>query len=311
MKSRLKTGVVGAGVFGAFHAAKHAASERADLQGVFDIDSDRAGALAWRHDVGTFSNVSDLLASVDAVTIAAPAPTHYRLAKEALEAGRHVYVEKPLAMTVAEADTLNAIAEKNGLVLQVGHQERFILAALDLPRPSARPRVVEFARCGPPCGRGEDVSVVFDLMIHDLDIARFFGFGRPQSFAACGDRHETVATLLFADGAKCSFTASRRSESRRRLLRLAYEDGEIEIDFVARRVVDTTPGAARDRNGLIEEAFADPLAKSVEAFFASVLDGARTMVDGKAGRAAIDWASAIERERDALAAAGQADRLIA
>lgn len=311
MRKRLKTGVVGAGVFGAFHAAKHAASDRADLVGVYDIDASRARALAERVGVSAFPDFSSLLKSVDAVVIASPAPTHFRFAKEALEAGLHVYVEKPLAMSVAEADALIAIAEKKSLILQVGHQERFILSALGLPLIEMPPKKLELSRCGPPSGRGEDVSVVFDLMIHDLDIARYFGFARPKNISACGDRHETIATLDFDNGRSCSFIASRRADARRRLLRLVYEHGEIEIDFIERQVIDTTPRPGSVAIANASAAFADPLAESVEAFFASVLDGARTMVDGKAGRAAIDWATMIDFKRNALSAADQADRMIA
>lgn len=288
---RLKTGVVGAGVFGAFHAGKHAASERADLIGVWDIDATRAQALAERFDARRFRSFDTLLSAVDAITIASPAPSHFDIARAALSAGRHVYVEKPLAMTVAEADELISLAEEKGLVLQVGHQERFVLAALDID--AGEPKRLEFSRCGPPTGRGEEVSVVFDLMIHDLDIARCFGFGAPVSVNACGDRNETIATLTFSGGRQCSFIASRRAEWRRRLLKAEFGERTLEIDFINRMATGVAAEAAA-------RAFADPLGASVEAFFASVIDGATTLVDGKAGRAAIEWAAMIEDARNAL-----------
>ncbi|MFZ5616817.1 MAG: hypothetical protein ACOZAA_05795, partial [Pseudomonadota bacterium] len=168
------------------------------------------------------------------------------------------------------------------------------------PRRDMAPARLEFSRCGPPSGRGEDVSVVFDLMIHDLDIARLYGFGGPQKVSACGDRHETVATLTFEEGRQCSFVASRRTESRRRLLKATYEDGVVEIDFINRRITDTTPAALASSECVTSCAFADPLGASVEAFFSSVLDGARTMADGKAGRGALEWALMIEEAREAL-----------
>ncbi|OFX00460.1 MAG: hypothetical protein A3E78_16170 [Alphaproteobacteria bacterium RIFCSPHIGHO2_12_FULL_63_12] len=311
MERKLKTGVVGAGVFGAFHAGKHAASPRADLSGIWDIDADRAAALADRHGARRHYNLETLINEVEAVTIATPAPSHFEIARQALAAGRHVYVEKPLAMTVEEADILIALAERRHLVLQVGHQERFVLAAMGAPRPGAAPRNLQFSRCGPPSGRGEDVSVVFDLMIHDLDIARLFGFSAPVKVAACGDRHETVATLTFDDGRQCSFMASRRTQSRRRVLKADYDDGAIEIDFVNRTFSNSTSAAAAPEFENLS-AFADPLGASVDAFFASVLDGAATMVDGKAGRGAIEWASLIETSREKLNAASPAfDRMIA
>ncbi len=311
MELKLKTGVVGAGVFGAFHAGKHASSSRADLTGVWDIDADRAGALADRFGAKRFSSLDLLLSTVDALTIATPAPTHFDIAKRALTAGKHVYVEKPLAMTVAEADILIALAERKSLVLQVGHQERFVLAAMGAPRDDAAPRRLEFSRCGPPSGRGEEVSVVFDLMIHDLDIARLFGFGAPLKVAASGDRHETIATLTFEGGRQCSFIASRRMDARRRVLRAEYDDGAVEIDFVNRTISNSAEANAAKKQ-LNMSAFADPLGVSVEAFFSSILDGAKTMIDGKAGRGAIEWAALIEGAREKLNASAPAyDRMIA
>jgi predicted dehydrogenase len=310
---RLKTAVVGAGVFGAFHAAKHAASPRAELVGIFDIDHARARALADRFNVAAYERLPDLLNETDAVTIASPAETHFSIARQALQSGRHVYVEKPLALSLREADALIALAEDRSLVLQVGHQERFVLAAMDAPRRDAAPMRLELARCGPPSGRGEDVSVVFDLMIHDLDIARMFGFSRPRSIAACGDRNETIATLTFDGGRHCSFTASRRHESRRRMLKATYEDGVVEIDFLNRRILDTTSSSGGAGASGLERAFDDPLCVSVDAFLSSALDGARTMVDGKAGRGALELALLIENARDAFNASSRAgrERLIA
>lgn len=289
---KLKTGVVGAGVFGSFHAAKHAASARGELAGIFDIDVPRARSLAERYGAVAYSELGELLENVDALTVASPAPTHFRLASAALEAGRHVYVEKPLAMSVDDADALIALAESKSLVLQVGHQERFALAAMGLPRRGHSPSRLEFSRCGPASGRGEDVSVVYDLMIHDLDIARLFGFGRPATVSACGDGHETIANLGFEGGRSCSFIASRRTEFRRRILKAAYEDGVIEIDFLNRRVANSTSAS------LATHGADDPLQHSIEAFFASILDAAPTMIDGKAGRGAIELAAMIEEARD-------------
>lgn len=303
MERRLRTGVVGAGVFGAFHAAKHASSRRADLIGIWDVDAPRARSVAQSCAAESFSSLEALLSSVDAVTIASPAPTHFQLARRALETGRHVYVEKPLAMTAAEADALIELAEKKSLTLQVGHQERFVLSAMGVPRSDAMPRSLEFSRCGPPTGRGEDVSVVFDLMIHDLDIARLFGFGSPLRVSACGDRHETVATLLFDGARQCSFVASRRMKDRRRALKAVYDDGAIEIDFIRRTISNTTPAILAATEFSSGGAFADPLGASVEAFFAAILDGAKTMIDGKTARGAIEWASLIEESKDQLNAA--------
>lgn len=299
MEPKLRTGVVGAGVFGAFHAAKHAVSDRVQLAGVFDTDAARALTVAARHGCRTFGDLDDLLASVDAVTISTPALSHFDDARRALEAGRHVYVEKPLAMKLSEADYLIGLAAEKNLVLQVGHQERFVFDALGAPGAGPAPLRLEMSRCGPSSGRGEDVSVVFDLMIHDLDMARLFGFGDLQKIAASGDRDETIATLTFERDRQASFIASRCSQERRREVIATYSDGALFIDFVNRTVEDTRPSSPLDLDAA-RNAFADPLKVSVDSFFAAIIDGEPALVDGKAGRRAIEWATLIEAARERL-----------
>lgn len=304
MGDRLRTGVAGAGVFGGFHARKHAASARVDLAGVYDPDRVRAARLAADAGAPAFETFEAMLLAVDAVTIAAPATAHFDMARAALAAGKHVYVEKPLAMTLAEADALIALAETRGLVLQVGHQERFVLAAMGLPRGDRLPMMLEFGREGPASGRGEEVPVAFDLMIHDLDLARLFGFASPVKVDACGGYDETIATLTFAGGRTASFIASRRAAERRRLMKAVYDDGAIEIDFLGRTISNAT-GAALAANDFAAgpAALCDPLGASVEAFVAAILDGKRAFVDGKAGRGALEWALMVEQSRLALGAA--------
>lgn len=304
MASRLRTGVAGAGVFGGFHARKHRDAPRIDLIGIYDLDTRRAEALAQETGARVFSNFNDLLAAVDAVTIAAPAPAHFRMASGALAAGKHVYVEKPLALRLTDADALVAAAEENGLVLQVGHQERFVLAAMGLPRGDQAPLSLEFGRAGPPTGRGEEVAVALDLMIHDLDLARLFGFTKPVKVDACGSYDETTATLTFEDGRTVSFLASRRAEERVRRMKAVYADGEIEIDFLNRTVSNNSAATiAANDFAAGPAALSDPLGASVEAFVAAVLDGKRAIVDGKAGRGALEWALLVEDAREALGVA--------
>lgn len=304
MASRLRTGVVGAGVFGGHHARKHRDSPRIALGGVYDLDPARAAALAAEIGVRAYTSYQDLLDDVDAVTIAAPAPAHFRMAAGAIAAGKHVYVEKPLALRLADADALVAAAEEKGVILQVGHQERFVLAAMGLPRGDQAPLSLEFGRAGPPTGRGEEVAVTLDLMIHDLDLARLFGLANPVKVDACGSYDETTATLTFEGGRTASFIASRRADARARQMKAIYADGVIEIDFLNRTIRNETaaPLAANDF-AAGPAALADPLGASVDAFIASVLDGKRAIVDGKAGRGALEWALLVEDAREALGVA--------
>lgn len=296
MRQQLRTGVVGAGVFGAFHAAKHAASPASSLIAIYDANPARAARLASEREAATAPTFDALLQAVDAVVIASPAERHFEQARAAIAAGRHVYVEKPLALSVAEADALIALADARGVILQVGHQERFVLAALGLPRADMQPRRLEFTRCGPPTGRGEDVSVVFDLMIHDLDLTRLFIASAPIAIDACGTRDETVATIAFESGATATLIASRRAGDRRRRMIATYDDGVIDLDFMARTISNATAHAA-PCDAQQSPAFQDPLGASVEAFLAAALHGARSPIDGRAGRGAIDLAERIEAAR--------------
>ena len=167
----LRAGIVGAGVFGRIHAKKYSAHEGVTLNAVIDPDQEKADAAAAEFGAAAYADYDAFLDNVDVLTIAAPAAAHYELGVKALRAGRHVYVEKPLALNSTDADEMIETALAQDLVLRVGHQERLVVDALGLFADGATPMHLEFARCGPASGRCEDVSVVFDLMIHDLDLA--------------------------------------------------------------------------------------------------------------------------------------------
>ena len=166
----LKTGLIGAGVFGGYHAGKVAGSDLTDFLGVFDPDAGRCAALAEKHSVEAFGSQAELLNSADAVIVACPAIYHEDVVGEALAYGCHVMVEKPLALTGDGAMELASRAEAAGTILQVGHQERFVLEAMGLFDIPETPTSLNAVRAGPPApdGRAGDVSVIWDLMIHDL-----------------------------------------------------------------------------------------------------------------------------------------------
>jgi predicted dehydrogenase len=292
----IAAGVAGAGVFGGYHAGKYAALPDVRLAGVFDVDPRRAEALAARYDAIAFSDFRAFLDAIDVVTVATPAASHYAIAREALESGRHVLVEKPIAMSIAHADRLIAIARERGLTLQVGHQERFIFDAFGLFGRTKRPRSVHCVRRNPRTGRGEDVSVVFDLMIHDIDIVRRLGLAEPVSIDAVGSEHETDARLAFADGAVATFEASRLAPQRERRMSLIYDDGLIEIDFVKRAIRNTTPDATHATFEDPQGSFAllDPLGYGVARFLDAARSAAAPAISGDDGRDALDWALRID-----------------
>jgi len=298
----VRAGVVGAGVFGGHHAAKYAALDGARLVGVHDLDAGRAQALAAKHETRAFDSFDALLAEVDVVTVAASAQAHFELAARALEAGRHVLVEKPIALSLDQADALVRRAQARDLVLQVGHQERYVFEAIGALRRDTGPRAVHCRRCGPFTGRGDDVSVVFDLMIHDLDLMRRVLRGGLSAVEVEARAERTPfadaarAQLDFSDGAFATLEASRVDEARARDMRLVYDDGEIVIDFVARRVTNTTGQRLAygfdDADAPLE--LRDPLGFGVKSFLDCVRSGARPLVSGEDGRDALAWALRIE-----------------
>ena len=297
MTDRLKVGLAGAGVFGGHHAGKYAQSEKADLVGVFDLDSVRADALAERFSTRSFQNYNDLLTEIDAIVIASPAVTHFRLAQAALAAGRHVFVEKPIALSSSDADQLVAAAEEKSLVLQVGHQERYVFEVVGLLDRAEAPRRIESIRKTTASGRCEDVSVVFDLMVHDLDLVRQLVPSELQSVTGGGERNRAHATLQFACGAEVAMAASRCAEAAERTMRVEYDDGEIEFDFVNRRIRNSTNAVLKDSFEMTTppQAFSDPLGFGADLFVAAALDGGQAKVCGRAGRAAVAIAEKIEQ----------------
>lgn len=294
---KLKTGLVGAGAFGANHAGKLATLARSDFQGLYDADASRAGEIAAKHGARVFASLDELLANVDALIIATPAKTHAAIADAAIAAGKHVLVEKPLAATRAEADALVSAARARGVQVQAGHQERYVLEALGLLSAPERPTLIESVRETDFTGRGMDVSVTLDLMIHDLDlIAMLFG-GAPtkvsaQGIAERGPHFDDIsAQLTFANGA-ANLRASRIAPARKRTLRAVYPSGEVRLDFLTRTLDNTTPFPL-DAN--FADKIKDPLGKNVEDWLEAVASGTSGTVPGESGAAAVALAEAVDR----------------
>ncbi len=302
----LKIGVAGAGHFGRFHAQKVAASPRSVLVGIADRDPARAALVAA--ETGTRPMAwPDLLAASDAIVIATPAEAHFAMASQALRAGKHVLVEKPIAATLAEADALAALAQQAGKVLQVGHLLRFTPehAAIQLYMP--RPIFIECIRIAPFKPRGTDVSVVLDLMIHDLDMVLSLVDADLETVDAIGapvaSEFEDIANarLGFSNGCVAMITASRISLRTERKMRLFGQDGYLNVDFAARSLmmigrggegmpVPGLPGATMSQISWAED---DALTAEHAGFAASVLDGAPIRVDAVAGRRALAAALAV------------------
>ena len=307
MTKRIRIGVAGAGVFGGYHCSKISDLPQADLAGVFDIDHARASALAGKNHTLAATTFQALLERADAVVIATPAISHFELAEAALRAGRHVFVEKPVALTTREASQLIALAQAAGVVLQVGHQERYVAEAAGLFGRDAAPVKVNCVRQTASSGRCEDVSVVLDLMIHDIDLIRTLTDAELKSVVATGDAHAVEAELVLTNGSTVMLTASRRSASPERRMNLIYEDGLIEFDFVNRKATNTTPSPlqAQFSDEDLPLAFRDPLAFGASAFVAAIENKGAPIVPGEDGRRALEWALAIEQAAGIVGAADQ------
>ena len=245
---RVRMGVIGVGALGQHHARLYGECEGVDVVGVFDRDAARAAEIAGQVGTRAFASVEALAAEVDGLSVAVPTDLHYAVVKDLLERGRHVLVEKPITEKVAQAEALVAQAAQRGLVLQVGHVERYnpILSCLgEIP---GEPRFIEAHRLAPyppprpglrP--RGTEVSVVLDLMIHDIDVvlslvgcgvARAEGVGVPVL-----SRTEDIANarLVFANGCVANLTASRVSAERMRKIRVFKSRAYLSLDYQERK----------------------------------------------------------------------------
>lgn len=306
--SRLALGILGVGHFGRFHALKAAAHPRVRLVGLHDADPARAAAVAAETGAAPMEAAA-LIAAADALVVAAPTRFHFALAEAVLAAGKHVFIEKPIAATLEQADALIALAAARGRVLQVGHIERFSAAfrAVTGARTGGRALSWDAVRAAPFRPRSLDVSVVLDLMIHDLDLVMELAGGEPERVEAVGaavaSEHPdfAVARLAFPGGRAAVLTASRVSLAMERRLRVLGTEGEMSVDFLARSLavlrrggaeaVANMPGSGIDRGTWTDH---DSLEAEQAAFVAACLDGAPVAVDGAAGRRALKVALAVE-----------------
>jgi predicted dehydrogenase len=272
MGESLRGGVIGAGVFGTYHARQYARLDGVVLSAVLDPHPDRAAHLAVPLGGRAFHDIADFLDAVDVVTVASPAVFHAEHALACLAAGKPVYVEKPVAVTLEAAEAIAAAAAARGLVVAAGHQERVVFQAMGLLDAPEAPRRLEALRHGPASTRSQDVSAVLDLMVHDLDLAFALSAGEPRlgrELAASGARDTARAEIAFSDGFRAHFDVSRQAPERRRTMRVVYPSGEVEIDFVARTFCNTTPFDL-DPDFAATPAGQDPLGASVERFLAAV-----------------------------------------
>jgi predicted dehydrogenase len=278
----LKAAVIGAGVFGHHHATKYKMlgqqGQDVELFAIADPSPESRAKAKAHYGCKTVSDWRELLGKVDLVSVCSPAVTHAEIVRAFLNAGAHVLVEKPIATTAEEAAELVALARATGKVLTVGHQERFVFARTGLLDIGETPQEITCWRQGPWTGRGDDVSVVLDLMIHDLDLVHTLVPGpidevRSEGIIEYGPHADEVFAILhFANGAIAKLETSRIATERKRGLRAVYSDGVVEIDFLTRTVKNTTPRPL----GALE--LGDPLGEAVAGFVAAAQAGTDALV---------------------------------
>ena len=241
-EKKMRFGVIGAGKLGGFHSNTLSKMPGVELVGVSDPDLMRAQVLAWRHNCVAYKTVEELLSQVDALVVAAPTEYHAEIGIKALEAGVHVLMEKPITNSEEGARKLLELAEKNKVVLQVGHSERFNSAVVETMKHVKNPRYITIERLGPYDPRVAATGVTLDLMIHDLDILLTMIDSEIASFEAIGasmlSSHEDICNvrIKFKNGCVADVTASRASMEASRRMRIYQQDSYLSVDYVSARL---------------------------------------------------------------------------
>lgn len=295
----LKAAVVGAGVFGHHHATKYKTlgqtGKDVALFAIADPSPEMRAKAKAHHGCSVVADWRELLGKVDLVSVCSPAVTHAEIVRDFLKAGTHVLVEKPIATTKEEGAELVSLSRQTGKILSVGHQERFVFARTGLLDLTETPKEITCWRQGPWTGRGDDVSVVLDLMIHDLDLVHTLVPGPVEDVRAEGlteygpHADEVFALLRFANGTIAKLETSRVANERKRGLRAVYADGVVEIDFLSRTVTNTTPRPL----GALE--LGDPLGEAVAGFVAAARGGMDALVTPEQAAQALETALWIEQ----------------
>lgn len=292
---KIKAAVVGVGYFGEIHCRKLSALEQVELTAVVDINPTRARQVARLYRTQWFTSHRQL-DGVQAAVVAVPTSRHFEVAEELLQKGLDLLVEKPLAATPQQAERLCRLAEEKKLMLQVGQLERFNPRWAALRREVARARYIQIERSGPFCGRGGDVDVVREIMVHDLDMLRQFTQAPVSEVQARGRVlctcfiDEAEVHLSFADGLQAQLKVSRGDSNTRRRVQVRHTKGELELDLVTGEFVRRN-GRGPAKRTIIEAG--DPLQQQDRLFFHALCNGRVPAVSGSEGLEAVRLASGI------------------
>lgn len=295
--AKIRGAVVGVGYLGTFHAQKYAANPFVELVGVVDPRPEQAEKVATQLGVKGFSNPQDLIGKVDAVTIASTTQTHFELAKLFLQNNVHVNVEKPITVTTAQAQELIELAKSKNLKLSVGHIERFNPALREMRKFIQSPYLIELNRWATFKPRGADVSVVHDLMIHDIDILLSIDSSGVESITATGEKYLTsewdvaTACLKFKSGLTGLINVSRVSHVPRRDMRVMQKGHFFQVNLGSLEIEKITPVANTETPFHVEKwqaGKADALQKETDSFIASIVENKPVEISGEDGLRALD-----------------------
>ncbi len=310
----MKIAVVGVGHLGQHHVKHLAHLQGAELVGIYDTNAEQAAGIARRHNTRVFASLDAVASATDAVTIAVPTPAHFDVAQFFLLRGRHCLVEKPLTSTVQQAERLIELAQQQGLVLQVGHIERFNPAVVEMAKHVNHPVFIEVNRLGPYDPRVSHVGVVLDLMIHDLDIVLSLVKEPVVRLDAIGGRvisdHEDIvkATLIFKGGCRVDLSASRVTLKKYRKIRVFQPDSYISLDYSERslKIFRRKGTEFRSLSDILvlrpRLEKADALERELAHFVQCVKEGKTPLVSGEHGRDAIELALEIVKNMSLHAA---------
>ena len=317
----IKVGVIGVGHLGQHHTKHYASLQDAKLVGVFDTDTDRAISIASQNSTKPFTELSSLLDAVDAVSIVTPTKFHFDVAAACIQAGKHVFIEKPITTTLEEADRLLLLSKEKGTMIQVGHIERLNPALLALQPFTINPKFIEIQRLAPYTTRGTDVPVVLDLMIHDIDILLSLVDSPVNTIRATGlsiltDSVDIAhARIRFGNGTVASIMSSRVAKDKVRKIKVFQRDLYATIDLLLglTEIYKVVGDPDDDSQALMTAPFEyegseqfiayhkppvitrDALQMELDNFIKSVQGKETPIVTGKAGREALEVAMEIQR----------------
>lgn len=302
----MRVAVVGVGYLGKFHAEKYAHMHNVELIGVVDANPSAADIVAHQLKVAAYYDHREILNKVDAVSIAVPTHSHFALSRDFLQHDVDVLIEKPITLNIEEADELIQLSQVRGCLIQVGHLERFNPAVVALDGIVHQPRFIESHRLSVFKDRGTDVSVVLDLMIHDIDIILNFVRSQVKTIHAAGisviSGHIDIANarLEFVNGCVANVTASRISAKNERKIRLFQKEGYILVDFANHGITVIRPSAASAESiipgmAIEQKGFdhSDALNDELKSFVSAVISRQEPEVTGQMGRDALKIALSI------------------